>query len=84
MGEVSVSFPKSSNGVYTVTNQTTNFSPNEKYSFDQYTGQIIAQNSWADIGFYDEIPTLVNGLSSGKFGTWNFVLILVTALALTF
>jgi len=83
-GEVSLSFPKSSNGVYTVTNQTTNFSQMKSIHFDQYTGQIVAQNSWADIGFMMKSRLWLMAFHQGKFGTLNFVLILVTALALTF
>lgn len=83
-GEVSLSFPKSSKGVYTVSNQTTNFSQMKSIHFDQYTGEIIAQNSWGDIGFMMKSRLWLMAFHQGKFGTWNFVLIIVTALALTF
>ena len=70
-GEVSLSFPKSSKGVYTVSNQTTNFSQMKSIHFDQYTGEIIAQNSWADIGFMMKSRLWLMAFHQGKFGTWN-------------
>ena len=83
-GEVSLRLPKSSKGVYTVCNETTNFSQMKSIHFDQYTGEIVAQNSWSDIGFMMKSRLWLMAFHQGKFGTWNFVLILVTALALTF
>ena len=82
-GEVSLSFPKSSKGVYTVSNQTTNFSQMKSIHFDQYTGEIIAQNSWVDIGFMMKSRLWLMAFHQGSFGMWNFLVILVTALALT-
>ena len=81
-GEVSLNFPKSSKGVYTVTNETTHFSKMKSIHFDQYTGEIIAQNSWDDIGIMMKSRLWLMAFHQGKFGTWNFVLILITALAL--
>ena len=49
-GEVSLNLPKSPEGVYTVDNETTHFSEMKSIHFDQYTGEVIAQNTWDDIG----------------------------------
>ena len=82
-GEVSLNLPKSPKGVYTVSNETTHFSEMKSIHFDQYTGEILAQNTWDDIGIMMKSRLWLMAFHQGKFGTWNFVLILVTALALT-
>ena len=45
-------------------------------------GEIIAQNSWDDIGIMMKSRLWLMAFHQGKFGTWNFLLILITALAL--
>lgn len=82
-GEVSLSIPKSSTGVYTVSNQTTNFSQMKSIHFDRYTGEVIAENSWGDIGIMMKSRLWLMAFHQGQFGVWNFVLILITAFALT-
>lgn len=82
-GEVSLNLPKSPEGVYTVSNETTHFTEMKSIHFDQYTGEVIAQNTWDDIGIMMKSRLWLMAFHQGKFGMWNFVLILVTAVALT-
>ena len=83
VGEVSLNFPKSLKGVYTVTNQTTRLSEMKSIHLNQYTGNVIQQHSWSDIGIMMKARLWLMAFHQGKFGKWNFILILITAVALT-
>lgn len=81
-GEVSLKLPKSKKGVYTVSNETTHLTQMKSIHFDRYSGEIISENSWGDIGLMMKSRLWLMAFHQGKFGAWNFALILGTAIAL--
>ena len=84
LGEVQVSLPKSPKGVYSISNQTSNLSEMHKYHFNQYTGDVLYHGTWVDIGVMMRTRLWVMAFHQGQFGTWNWILVLTTTLALLF
>jgi len=81
-GNVSISLPKNKNAVYTISNQTSDLNRLAVYHFDQYSGKLLYHGSWEDIGVLMKTRLWVMALHQGEFGFWNWLLVLVTALAL--
>lgn len=81
-GEVSVHLPQSAQSVFSISNQTTELSKMKMLHFDQYSGKLIKSHSWGDIGLMMKTRLWVMAFHQGKFGTWNFILVLLTAFAL--
>lgn len=83
-GEVSITLPTNANGVYSISNKTTNLKKMVMFHIDQYNGNIIHKNSWDDIGILMQARLWAMAFHQGEFGWWNWVLVLVTAIALIF
>jgi uncharacterized iron-regulated membrane protein len=83
-GVVSIGLPKSATGVFSISNQTTHLSSKAIYHFDRYSGELLKAHTWEDIGLMMKSRLWVMAFHQGQFGTWNFVLVLVTAIALGF
>ena len=83
-GEVSIGLPKSSEGVYSVSNKTSNLEMTQKYHFDQYSGVELYHGTWKDIGVMRRTRLWVMAFHQGQFGFWNWLLVLFTAIALVF
>lgn len=83
-GEVSISFPKSSKGVYSISNQTSQLTKMHKYHFDQYSGEQLYHGTWDNIGILMKTRLWVMAFHQGQFGLWNWILVLLTAIGLTF
>lgn len=81
-GEVSIQLPKSAKGVFSISNQTTEFDKMRMFHFDQYTGELLKSHTWEDIGLMMKTRLWVMAFHQGQFGTWNFILVLLIALAL--
>ena len=81
-GEVTVHLPKSANGVFSISNQTTEFSKMEIFHFDQFSGELLMNHSWQDIGLMMKSRLWIMAFHQGEFGTWNFVLVFLTAFIL--
>ena len=81
-GEVSVHLPHSPQGVFSISNQTSDLSKMKMLHFDQFSGEIIKSYTWKDIGLMMKTRLWVMAFHQGEFGTWNFVLVLLTAIAL--
>ncbi len=83
-GEVEISLPKSSKGIYSISNTTHNLSAMHKYHFDQYSGKELYHGTWSDIGFMMKTRLWVMAFHQGQFGLWNWLLVLFTTVALSF
>ena len=74
--------PQSAKSVFSISNQTAELSKMKMLHFDQYSGKLIKSHSWEDIGLMMKTRLWVMAFHQGKFGTWNFILVLLTAFAL--
>ncbi|RKR15068.1 putative iron-regulated membrane protein [Maribacter vaceletii] len=82
-GKVSIELPKGPNGTYTVSNEFySNLSAQKKIYFDQYSGTIIHQANWEDVGILMRGRMWVMAFHQGQFGAWNWWLMIFTAFAL--
>lgn len=84
VGEVSISLPKSPQGVYSISNQTSQLTKMHTYHFDQYSGKQLYHGTWDDIGILMKTRLWVMAFHQGQFGLWNWILVLLTAIGLTF
>ncbi|GAB3647283.1 PepSY domain-containing protein [Echinicola sediminis] len=81
-GQVSIGLPKDEKGVYTISNQTSDVDKMVVYHFDQYSGELLYHGTWDDIGVLMKSRLWVMAFHQGEFGWWNWMLVLLTALAL--
>ena len=82
-GQVTITLPKGSKGIYSVAN----FNPSQldlqqKFHFDQYSGNQLAHITWDKVGFLMRGRMWVMAFHQGEFGFWNWLLVLVTAVIL--
>lgn len=82
-GEVSIAFPKGPMGIYSVYNTNpTDLKSQKKIHFDAYTGKQLLANDWDDVGILMQGRAWFMAFHQGEFGTCNWVLMLLTAIAL--
>lgn len=82
-GEVTIHFPKGPNGIYSVSNlNPIDLNSQKKIHFDPYSGKQILANNWQDVGVLMRGRMWFMAFHQGEFGTWNWVLMLFTAIAL--
>ena len=83
-GLVTIDIPKNKTGVFSVHNQTFPLENQYKIHFDQYSGQPIKKLSWSNVGILMRGRMWVMAFHQGQLGQWNFILMLLVALILTF
>lgn len=82
-GKVSIELPQGKEGVYSVSNELfSNLSAQKKLHFDQYSGKLIHENTWKDVGILMRGRMWLMAFHQGQFGAWNWWLMLFTAFAL--
>lgn len=82
-GEVSIAFPKGKNGVFSVGNTYyPDLDEQKKYHFDRYSGELLLQQNWADVGILMRGRMWVMAFHQGQFGPWNWYLMLFIAIML--
>jgi len=81
-GEVSIHLPEYPNSVYSISNTTSKLSSMKMLHFDRYSGDLIKSNDWSDIGLMMRTRLWVMAFHQGQFGTWNFILVMGTAIGL--
>ena len=82
-GTVSIGLPKGKKGIYTVSNENfSNLSAQKKFHFDAYSGALIHQSNWKDVGVLMRGRMWVMAFHQGQFGAWNWWLMLCTAFIL--
>jgi len=83
-GEVQITLPQKTNSVFSISNTILrNLNAQKKYHFDLYTGKQILQHNWEDVGILMRGRMWVMAFHQGQFGTWNWCIMLGTAIALT-
>ncbi len=82
-GTVTLHFPKGPKGVFSVSNQNpSDLQTQKKIHFDQYSGEQILVNHWDDVGVLMRGRMWAMAFHQGEFGTWNWWLMLCTAIVL--
>lgn len=85
-GEVKIDFPRGPAGVYSIGNTYyTDLSLQQKFHYNQYSGELILHQNWEDVGILMRGRMWVMAFHQGQFGAWNWWLMLFIAvfLALT-
>ncbi len=83
-GEITISFPKGKNGVYSVGNTYyPELDKQQKFHFDRYSGAQLLHQQWADVGVLMRDRMWVMAFHQGQFGPWNWYLMLGIAVLLT-
>ncbi len=83
-GQITIYLPKTSQSVFSVSNETNDFDQIKMIHFDQYSGKLIKSHAWADVGLMMRSRQWIMAFHQGELGAWNFAIILTTALALAF
>jgi len=82
-GQVRIVFPKGPQGVYSIANTNPKaLETQQKIHVDQYSGTILLSNTWQDVGVLMRARAWFMAFHQGEFGQWNWILMLVVALAL--
>ncbi|UAB82387.1 PepSY domain-containing protein [Marixanthomonas sp. SCSIO 43207] len=82
-GEVQIDFPKGPAGVYTVGNTYyPDLSSQEKFHYNQYSGELVLHQKWADVGILMRARMWFMAFHQGQFGAWNWWLMLFIAIFL--
>lgn len=80
-GEIGIELPKDASGVYGIFNTNPqDLDLQVKYHYDQYSGEPISKQSWADVGILMRGRMWVMAFHQGQFGAWNWCLMLFVAL----
>ncbi len=83
-GEVTITLPQNEHSVYSISNQTSDLSEINMYHLDQYSTEQLYHGTWKDIGILMKARLWAMAFHQGQFGTWNWILVLLVAFALTF
>lgn len=79
-GKVSIKFPVSSKGVYTITNQARWLDDQQVIHVDQYSGDVIKALKWEQVGILVELRQIFMRLHQGEYGKLNLIIVLIVAL----
>ncbi len=82
-GEVKLSFPKSEDGVFSIHNTYhPDHSLQKTIHIDSYSGEVLSVSNWSDVGILMRGRMWAMAFHQGQFGTWNWTLMLIVAVAL--
>lgn len=81
-GTTIIELPEEPTGVYSVYNETINFNSIQKIHLDQYSGEVLIRNTWADVGLMMKSRQWVMAFHQGEFGLWNWLLMIFIATGL--
>lgn len=79
-GKVSIKFPVSSKGVFTITNQARWLDDQQVIHVDQYSGDVIKALKWEQVGMLVELRQIFMRLHQGEYGKLNLIVVLIVAL----
>ncbi|MFL0088867.1 PepSY domain-containing protein [Tenacibaculum maritimum] len=82
-GITSIGLPKTSKGTFSVSNKTYDLASQKMLHFDQYSGKLIKQHNWSDVGVLMRGRMWVMAFHQGQFGTWNWWVMFSLAIILT-
>ncbi|WP_236979518.1 PepSY-associated TM helix domain-containing protein [Membranihabitans maritimus] len=81
-GEVGITLPQNPTAVFSVSNTTPDLSHRKMIHFDQYSGKMVKELSWKDVGPMIQGRMWVMEFHQGHFGWWNWLLVLFTAIGI--
>lgn len=80
-GKLTITLPKDNQGVFTIANRSLFLSDQHVIHLDQYSGQIVKQHTWQDVGILMDLRQVFMRLHQGEYGRLNwYVLIMVSLL----
>lgn len=79
-GKVTIKLPKGSHGVYTVSNRSMYLQDQQVIHLDQYTGAIVKQHTWDDVGVLMDLRQVFMRLHQGEYGKANWYVLIAVAL----
>lgn len=82
-GIVSVGLPRSPKSTFSISNKTVDLNAQKMLHFDQYSGELIKQHNWSDVGFLMRGRMWVMAFHQGQFGGWNWWLMFTLSIVLT-
>jgi uncharacterized iron-regulated membrane protein len=81
-GTVSIVLPKNEASVFSIYNTTFNLEAQQRLHFDAYSGQLIKQYHWSDVGFLMRSRMWFMAFHQGQFNAFNWYVMLFVAFAL--
>ena len=82
-GTLSLNFPKTANHTFKVSNKNLPLATQKSLLFNPYTGKLVKQFNWSDVGFLMRGRMWLMAFHQGEFGLWNFILMFIVAIGLT-
>ncbi|WP_459211784.1 PepSY-associated TM helix domain-containing protein [Aquimarina rhabdastrellae] len=82
-GIVQLQYSKPNTAIFSVSNTTTNFKAKKMLHFNAYSGELIKQLTWDDVGILMKARLWLMAFHQGEFGLWNWLLMLSVAIFLT-
>lgn len=79
-GQLTIKLPKDQSGVYSVTNQAFWLEQQQVLHIDQYSGELIKQLSWGQVGVLMELRQVFMRLHQGEYGIVNLIAVLFVAM----
>lgn len=81
-GIVSIGLPRSPKSTFSVSNRTFDLGKQRMVHFDQYSGKLIKDHTWSDVGFLMRGRMWVMAFHQGQFGSWNWWLMFIFSILL--
>ncbi len=78
-GKVSIKLPKGPIGVYSVSNQAFYLADQKVLHLDQYSGHIVKQHTWDDVGILMDLRQVFMRLHQGQYGKVNWAILLLVS-----
>ncbi|MCG8327714.1 MAG: PepSY domain-containing protein [Chitinophagales bacterium] len=82
-GVVTIGLPKNESSTFSVSNSTFPLSQQKMLHFDQYSGNLVKEHHWSDVGILMRGRMWVMAFHQGQLGQWNWWLMFLFAIALT-
>lgn len=82
-GEVSIKIPTSPQGVFTVSNRSLYLKDQRVRHFDQYSGGLIKEHHWSDVGSMMTTRQFLMRIHQGEYGFINWIIVLLACIGFT-
>lgn len=79
-GVVSIQFPSSAQGVYTIANRSLLLRDQRVIHINQYSGDTVKSLQWNDVGILMDLRQVFMRIHQGEYGTVNWAVLLTVAL----
>jgi len=82
-GQIVIQLPRSESSVYTVRNRSFLLRDQQVLHIDQYSGQILKELNWQDVGVLMDMRQVAMRLHQGEYGRINWYVVLAVVLIFT-